>query len=262
MADTDGTDGTDGNADQQSPGSGTVRKRKASPAVRQRQLAAGEFVEEGSAGDGGRSKSAVPWQRNPWLWTGVVVAVVAAALGASVLAGTDVRDPSLADVDHAEMCRKAEQFKQVSAGGVDITKDAEVVKRMESALRDVASDAPEVVRPAMLDWADGFAEANRLVDEVVAKYGKDSTEAYDPVFEVLGRVGEQRSVSIDRSTTYIKKACNIDLNAVSGPASADPGLGSTTTATEPAPLQGPPNTGPPNTGPPDTGPPDTVGAEG
>ncbi len=249
MADTEGVE------EQQSPTGQTTRKRKASPAVRHRQSASGETVAEETANEGGRSAPAVPWQRNPWVWTGVVVALVAAALGASVLVGTDARDPALAAVDHAEMCRKAEEFKRASSGGVDITKDSDVVRRMESSLREVAAAAPDVVRPAMLDWADGFAEANRAVDEVITKFGKDSTEAYDPVFQVLDRLGEQRSVSIDRTTNYVKKACNIDLNGASETTVGD--IGGSTTLPVDLPPTGttppPPGTGDPGPSTPSTG---------
>ena len=186
------------------------------------------------------------WSRSPWLWTGVVILVVAAALGLSMVVGTDQRDPDLADVDHAAFCREVTAFTDVARGGVDPVSDVPKVRALADAMRAIEGAAPDAIRASAKDWADGYYDAARKLDLILAKYAEDDTMAYDEAIAVVELVGTEKEVAIARVTAYANKACGIDLTtALAAPA---------TTA--------PPETLPPETVPPESLPPETLSPDG
>lgn len=175
-----------------------------------------------------------PWARSPWLWTGVVILVVVAALGLSMVVGTDHRDPDLAEIDHTAFCQEVTAFTDVARGGVDPVRDVPKIRALADAMRAIEVAAPDTIRASAKEWADGYYDAARKLDEILAKYSDDNTMAYDDAIAVVEMVGREKDAAITRVTAYAKKACGIDLTIALASSATD--------------------TGPTDTGPTDTGP--------
>ena len=199
--------------------------------------------ENDGAGDGGADEG-VPWYRNAWFWSGVVVVTIVAAVAVSLLVGTDARDPELSTEDHTEFCRRVDAFWRVTQSGeLDPSAGDDSVRRFAAAMAAVADVAPESVRSPARSYADGLADASRKFDLVLEKYGKDSAEANEQILAVVKAVESERSTAIDAVQNYAKKACNIDLLAPL------PTTDSTTTGSTP-PGSGSPGSVSPGSAPP------------
>lgn len=175
-----------------------------------------------------------PWHRNPLLWTLVVVGAIGAALLVSVVAGTDARDPALADVDHTEFCREAQSLRSELVAGFDPSRDVGSIRRLSESMRRVEAAAPEVIRGSVKAWADGYYDAARKMDMVLeSNPGGGSIPDYDALFAVIDNVGSEKSVDIDRVVNYTRKACGLDISGGSVEGSTDapasPGDGGVTT---------------------------------
>jgi hypothetical protein len=156
------------------------------------------------------------WWEQPWLWLGIVVVVIGAAVAVSLFANTDPNDIKPVG-DTTAFCAAVTSYKNVrdqQSSGDPATDDAANGRQLRDSLGAVQQASPSEIRPT----TDEIAHA---LDQVIAVQGQSSSTALDQLAtkdSQLSAIDATAEPASERFSNYVQRACGFDIAATPAPA--------------------------------------------